>query len=233
MTEPYYSDDLVTLYHGDCTDVLPRLPKGGADLLLTDPPYGISYRSGRSKHGPIAGDDGTLDVAAALSLALNALKFNRHFYVFGPLDISQLTLGTTVGLVWDKCKHGTGNLEIPWGTSHEPVSFGVWTKYPSQRGVGATAARLRRGTVLRCPTVNTGRGALSHPTEKPVPLLRELIEASSRIGETVLDPFAGAGSTLIAARLEGRKAIGIELEERYCEVVAKRLTQGTLFGGAA
>jgi DNA modification methylase len=231
--EPYYRDDAVTLYHGDCQEVLPTLARGSVDLLLTDPPYGIGYTGGRSQHGPIAGDDGSLDVAAALRLALRALRLNRHFYVFGPLDIAPLTTGTTVGLIWDRCKHGSGDLAIPWGVAHEPVLFGVWTPYPSQRGGGAVAARLRRGSVLRCPTVNNGRGALLHPTEKPIPLLRDLIEASSLIGETVLDPFAGAGSTLLAARMEGRRAVGVEVEEKYCEVIATRLAQGAFDFGVA
>jgi DNA modification methylase len=224
--KPYYEDGSVTLYHGDCREALLTIRAESVDLVLTDPPYGISYNSGRSAHGPIAGDDGSLDVLEALSLALTRLRPMRHFYVFGPFDLSQLTTGTTTGLIWDKCKHGGGDLTLPWGTSHESLTFGVWARFASQKGTGATAARMRRGSVLRYPTVNNGRGAKVHPTEKPVPLLRELIESSSRFGETVLDPFAGAGSTLIAAALEGRRAIGIELEERYCEVIAKRLTGG-------
>jgi DNA modification methylase len=230
--KPFYEDDLVTLYHGDCRSVLPTIQRQSFDLLLTDPPYGINY-VGRGQHGPIAGDDGATDLLAALATALRLLKFNRHFYVFGPQDISSLTTGATTELIWDKRKHGAGNLSIPWGTSHEKITFGVWNPYKSQAGVGAHLARLRRGTVLAFPTVNQGKGALKHPTEKPVPLLRELIEASSRMGEVILDPFAGAGSTLLAAKAEGRRAVGVELEERYCEIAAKRLAQAALFGGAA
>jgi DNA modification methylase len=75
---------------------------------------------------------------------------------------------------------------------------------------------------------------LTHPTEKPVMLLRQLIEASSLHGDVVLDPFLGSGSTVVAARTEGRRAVGIEIEERYCEIAAKRLAQEVLdFGGAA
>lgn len=218
----YYEDDLVTLYHGDCRDILPTLGRESVELLLTDPPYGINYRSGGA-HGPIAGDDGSLDVIAALRLALPALRLKRHFYVFGPFDLAPITKGATAELIWDKGKFGAGNLSTPWGRSHEPLTFGVWSPYVSHAGRGSQLVRLRRGSVLSFPTTNNGRGAMEHPTEKPVPLLRELIEASSRMGETVLDPFAGCGSTLIAAVREERKAIGIELEERYCEVIARRL----------
>ena len=232
---PYYSDASVTLYHGDCREVLPNIATKSVDLLLTDPPYGIGYVSGRSQHGPIAGDDEATDLTPHLRLALRALRINRHFYVFGPLDIANLTVGATTELIWDKgrCPAG-GNLSIPWGGSHERIAFGVWNPFPSQRGVGVHTVRLRRGSVLSVATGNTGRGAQTHPTEKPVMLLRELIEASSRMGELVLDPFAGAGSTLIAAVQEGRRAIGIEIEEKYCEVIARRLSQPSLdFGGAA
>ncbi len=83
---------------------------------------------------------------------------------------------------------------------------------------------MRRGTVLRSLRPHS-RLVNRHPTEKPVDILRELIESSSRIGELVLDPFAGVGSTLVASWLESRRAIGIEIEERYCEIAAKRLEQ--------
>lgn len=228
MAEPYFDDGLTTLYHGDSREILPTLAAHSTDLILTDPPYGIGYDSGRSQHGMIEGDDGSLDVLDALRLALRCLKLNHHFYVFGPADVASLTTGATCDLVWDEGKHGGGSLDIPWGASWEPITFGVWNPYPSQKGVGRQLVRRRRGTVLRYPTPNNGRGAIDHPTRKPVPLLRELIEASSLMGETVLDPFAGSGATLEAARAEGRSSVGIEIDERYCEAMAQRFSQGTL-----
>jgi DNA modification methylase len=221
----YYANDSVTIYHGDCRDVLPALAPRSVDLLLTDPPYDIGYVSRRSDHGAITGDDGSLDVTAAVSAGLRCLRLNHPFYVFGPLDISQLTTGATCDLIWDECKHGLGDTSLPWGNSWERIAFGVWNRYPSQKGVGRGLVRRRRGTVLRYPTVNNGQGARAHPTRKPVALLRELIEVSTKHGEVVLDPFMGFGSTLEAAVLEGRSAIGIETEERYCEIAAKRCVQ--------
>jgi site-specific DNA-methyltransferase (adenine-specific) len=148
--------------------------------------------------------------------------------VFGSLDVAPLTVGATCDLIWDEGKHGSGNLDIPWGTSHERIAFGVWSPFPSHKGDGASIVRRRRGSVLRYGTSNNGRGASMHPTRKPVQLLRELIEASSLFGEVVLDPFMGSGSTLEAARLECRRAVGIELEERYCEIAASRCAQDVL-----
>jgi DNA modification methylase len=112
--------------------------------------------------------------------------------------------------------------------------FGVKAHAAQRRGgTGNGPARLRKASVLRFQRPS-GAGVVLHPTEKPIPLLRELIESSSRLGEIVLDPFMGSGSTIAAARLEGRRAIGIEVDEGYCEIAARRLEQGVLdFGGVA
>lgn len=135
------------------------------------------------------------------------------------LDVSEPT-----HIVWDKAILGVGDLQNPWGPSWEPIWFSLSFPSAAERidGAGSLSVRLRRGTVIRCQRPN-GRGVNRHPTEKPVELLRQLIECSSMLGETVLDPFAGSGSTLVAATIEGRRSIGIELEERYCEVAAERL----------
>jgi DNA modification methylase len=231
---PYYQDDAVTIYHGDCREVLPTLARQSVELLLTDPPYEVNYTSSRGSMGGIAGDDGSLDVPAIVLQALRVLKLNRHFYVFGPFDLTGITRRKTVELIWDKGSMTAGDLSTAWGTSHERITFGTWHPAPSQAASGGLAARLRRGSVISVPRNNNGNGARDHPTEKPPMLMRILIEASSLHGETVLDPFMGSGATLVAAQLEGRKAIGIEIEERFCELAARRVGQGVLdLGGAA
>jgi DNA modification methylase len=117
-----------------------------------------------------------------------------------------------------------GDLQLPWSKQHEYIQFTVYEPSKANRGkgTGRLAARVRKGSVLSFQRTNAVQNK-NHPTEKPVEILREMVESSSCIGQTVLDPFAGSGSTLVAAYLEGRSAIGIELEERYCEVAAKRL----------
>jgi site-specific DNA-methyltransferase (adenine-specific) len=223
--KPYYEDGSVTLYHGDCLDVLPGLARG-ADLLLTDPPYGISWenhRPSRQHFGSITGDDGSLDVGACLRAALVVVRPFRHLYVFGPADLSGLPVGEVVELIWDKERPGAGDWSAGWAPSHERVQFAVSVPNAYDRRVrrGNGTARLRRGSVLRYH--HNSAGVRHHPSEKPVALLRELVEMSSRPGETVLDPFAGSGSAAVAAVMEGRRAVLIELEERYCEVAADRL----------
>lgn len=224
MSKPYYERDGIIIYHGDCRDVLPTLTL--SELLVTDPPYGVDYQSNYTKGSlPITGDDGTLDIISVLSTALRAIVPQRHAYIFGPMDLSTLPLFSRVELVWDKGRMGLGDLSLPWSQSHERITFGVYSNRTDadRRNRGGLTARLRRGSVISC-----GQYPTHHPTEKPVLLLRQLIESSSVIGEGVLDPFMGSGSTLVAARCEGRAAIGIEIEEKYCEIAAKRLAQGAL-----
>lgn len=226
-TQPYYQDEDVTLYLGDSREVLAGLERDSIDLIVTDPPYGQEYLSNRGGgHTRIAGDDGSLNVPAVLSQACRILRRGRHAYVFGPPSLVEgAPLAAAVELVWDKEVVGMGDLTLPWSRSHEPITFAVYepSKANRDKGYGGLSARLRQGSVLRVPRAN-GAATKRHPTEKPVPLLRQLIESSSIWGETVLDPFVGVGSTLVAARAEGRRSVGIEIEEKYCEIAAQRLS---------
>lgn len=229
---PFHIRDGVAIYLADARDVLPELPQGraGAGLLLTDPPYGTSTSvTGDRSHAlalnHVSGDDASNAsvVGEVLGAAWRALRFRRHAYIFGPFDISSLThAGAVTELIWDKQIATMGNLELPWAQRHERISFAI--RYDGKVGAarGGLAARLRRGSVLSYPRPHAS-GAKRHPTEKPVALLRELIECSSVPGDVVLDPFAGSGSTLVAALLEGRGAVGIDLEEPWCEMAAKRV----------
>lgn len=224
----YYENDLVTLYHGDCRDVLPTLARDSVHAIVTDPPYMVNYKSNRGGvHDRIAGDDGSLDIPACLDLAAKALRRGRHAYIFGPTELTEGTpFGAAVELIWDKGIVGMGDLSLPWGKSHEPITFAVYepSKANREKGYGGLAARVRQGSVLRVQRTNGGN-TKRHPTEKPVPLLRQLVESSTVWDETVLDPFVGVGSTMVAAVLEGRRSIGIETDERYCEIAATRLSQ--------
>ncbi|HXI16818.1 MAG TPA: site-specific DNA-methyltransferase [Chloroflexota bacterium] len=201
-------------------------------MVLTDWPYGVSWEGrGQQGFGPIANDcaGDAFPVLDVLRAALRALRSGRHVYCFGARSFGDLPIAATTELVWDKGIQGLGDLSLPWGPSHETILFGVYVPSKANRkdGQGGLSARLRRGSVLRCDRLNS-RAVVNHPTEKPVSILRQMIESSSLFGETVLDPFAGSGSTLVAAKLEGRKSIGIEIDERYCETAAKRLSQQRL-----
>ncbi len=231
--KPYYTGNGVRLYHGDSTTVIPLLDVDEVDLVLTDPPYGVNWQSGKRKQQfeKINGDTGSNShkaiIQIVLTLSIERLKSHRHIYVFGPESFQPYPVGGVTTLIWDKCMIGPGDLTAPWGPSHEPISFGVKVSSRANRarGDGRLSARLRQGSVLRVPRLQ-GRAVAAHPTEKPVKLLRMLIESSSLLDECVLDPFAGSGSTLAACILEGREGIGIEIDERHCEQIAKRLERG-------
>ena len=228
--KPYYDEDGITIYHGDCAELAPAL--GEFDLIVTDPPYGKEYQSNRWMQGGfdvIEGDeDGAAVVGLLVDLVRNNLRRYRHAYVFGPLDLSPLVaeglVQEPVELIWDKEMLGMGDLALPWASSHEAIQFlvGVKSRANVKKGEGKLAARLRRGSVLLCQRINAA-ATVRHPTEKPVRLLRELIESSSCMDDSVFDPFMGVGSTLVAAKLEGRTATGIEIREDYCAEAVRRL----------
>ena len=222
-----YSTERVTVHHGDALMVLPTLATESVDLILTDPPYGVEFQS-RRREGTFdqilndtAGDrDG---IREALTQCVRLVGQNRHLYVFGPTDVLEgLKVSAVTSLIWDKGVIGPGDLTAAWGPAHEPISFTVSKhRHAGESGTNSTAVRLRKGSVLRFMRP-TGR-KVRHPNEKPVALLRELIESSTRAGDTVLDPFGGSGSTAVAAVLSGRQAVLVESDDRWISLTIERL----------
>lgn len=209
----YYQDDLVTLYHGDClTEQREWLD---ADVLVTDPPYGVSYTSGwvggRARNTTGIQNDRTPEIRDSALIHWG----DRPYVAFGSWRVPKPTT-VRQQLIWDKGDDpGTGDLTMPWGSSFEEI-------YISGRG------EIWRGP--RCVSVirigkPLGANRPDHPTPKPIPLMERLIEKCPP--GVIADPFAGSGATLLAGVNLGRKVIGVELEERYCEVIAKRLSNQT------
>lgn len=205
--KPYYERDGITIYHGDCREVMPHVD---ADVMVTDPPYGIDYQSGwGAGHPKIAGDDGV-----AVRDAVLALWGERPAVVFGRWDMPRPN-AVVARLIWSKAPDpGMGDLSFPWGCSDEEIYI---------LGAGFAGKRCANVLTFPKPPVN----ARMHPTPKAPGLMAHLIERCPP--GTIVDPFMGSGTTLVAARDMGRRAIGIEIEERYCEIAAKRLAQGVLF----
>jgi site-specific DNA-methyltransferase (adenine-specific) len=205
---PYYDDGKgIVIYNGDCRDILPELPK--FDLVLTDPPYGINYVSNwrAVKYNPIAGDH-VLPVGQIVELINKSI--NAAYFFCRWDQLSEMPSGMKSVIAWVKNNHTSGDLEHEHGRQWEACCF-----YPRE----GHKFTIRTPDVIICPRT----GNLMHPTQKPVQLLRRLIEANT--GDSILDPFMGSGTTLVAAKQLGRRAVGIELEEKYCEVAAKRLSQ--------
>jgi site-specific DNA-methyltransferase (adenine-specific) len=237
--KPYYEQDGITIYHGDCREAMP--PAGTFDLVVTDPPYAVSTPGvGRweTRYGRTPGDldffDGdadwaTMTAGVAEAIALTAERVSESGSIYAWCGHRQL--GALCGELEAK----------KWSTR-----FLVWIKeYPVPAAPGSgwgSGAELclyayrpgRTWTLQGSAPVNVFRadgyrfgapGKVEHPTQKRPELMQPLIAASSEPGQTILDPFMGSGTTLVAAKNLGRKAIGIEIEERYCEIAAKRLSQ--------
>lgn len=218
---PYYQDNLVTLYHADCLDILPGV--SGVKFTLTDPPFGVQWRSNRRKvrHDHIKNDDGLAwvpDVYSAIysSLLTDALVFS--FYGWPDADRfvgewKRIGFGLKSHFVWVK-----GNIGLGWFSRGQHEVAYLLTKGSPLR------PELAISDVLFADT--TGNDL--HPTQKPESLCRDLISTFSKPGDLISDPFSGSGTTLVAAKRLGRRAVGIEIEERHCETTAERLRQTTL-----
>lgn len=210
--KPYYQDSHVTIYHGDCREVLDWL---SADLLVTDPPYGVQwlgYGNKGQKRVAIIGDDD-----AAVRDAALAMWGDKPAIVFGSWKIER-PRATRHRLVWHKRGHAPGLANAPFMSQDEEIYIlgtGFLSTSPPFRSVIETT-ESRSVEVAR----------IGHPTPKPVALMEMLLRRYP-VG-LIADPFCGSGSTLVAARNLGRKAIGIELEEKYCEIAAERCRQEVL-----
>ena len=217
----------VTLHHADALDVVTAMPTESVHLIATDPPYGQEWQSRRRAvtFDQLLGDGAHErdDIAAVLTQCVRVVGQNRHLYVFGPDDVlAGLKISEPASLVWDKATIGGGDVTSPWGPQHEPITFAISKhRHAGKTGASSVPARLRKGSILSYPRP-TGR-KVRHPSEKPVALLRELLESSSRQGETVLDPYAGTGSTGVAALLANRRAILVELDEATAHATRARL----------
>jgi site-specific DNA-methyltransferase (adenine-specific) len=217
--KPYYHDAAagITIYHADCRDVLPTLEAGSVDLVLTDPPYGISivtknnrkaYGTARQvEHGGAEWDSKPPDKAVFDLI----FKASSNQIIFGANYFWECFRSSPCYVIWDK--RGT----LP------PVPFAdtefAWTSFDRMS---------RKYTVIQHGFIKDASEPKEHPTQKPLMLFRGILNDFSKAGDLILDPFAGSGTTLRAAKDLGRKAIGIELSEQYCEIAARRLSQNVL-----
>jgi len=201
MQKPYYQDSAVTIYHGDCREIVPQL--GRFDLLLTDPPYGINInKSNRLSvsrgFGGETWDSEVVDevlLSSLFSISENQIVWGGNYYMLKP---------SRCFLVWDKQNDGRDFADCEY----------AWTSLDS-------VARIFR---MRPMNMDGGK---AHPTQKPENLIRWCI-AQSSVSQTILDPFAGSGTTGRAAKDMNKTAVLIEKEERYCEIAASRMSQEVL-----
>lgn len=227
---PYYEQDGIVIYHGDCRESLSAL---SVDHVITDPPY-----DSKTHDGARTGGDGQtvlrIDFApvnadlAYVSLLLAAAA--RWVVAFCSME----QLGDykrASGACWVRAGFWRRTDGCPQFTGDRPGQPGEGVAVMHREGKKVWNGGGRHAYWI-CGVERNDR---AHPTQKPESLMRDLVADFTTAGETILDPFMGSGTTLVAAKRLGRKAIGIELEERYCEIAAKRLAQGALdlFGEAS
>lgn len=247
---PYYADDTVTLYHGDMRELLPTLALQ-ADCIVTDPPYGeTSLTWDRWPDGwPSIAAETTASMWCFGSMRM-LLDRRDDFRVW---KLSQ-------DVIWEK-HNGSSSAADRFRRVHEIATHwyqgpwsGIYHQVPTTRDAVARQVRRKQRPVHWGDDINTGtytsedggprlmrsvvqarsmHGRAIHPTEKPTGVLTPLIEYACPPAGLVLDPFAGSGSTAVAARLTGRRAVLVEGDERYCEVIVRRLAQDVLFGTPA
>jgi site-specific DNA-methyltransferase (adenine-specific) len=207
--KPYFEEDGITIYPGDCREALPSLEP--VDLVLTDPPYGIGLCNGNSIHRErfIWGDRETFDPTFLLGAATRLILWGANNFS------NKLPLGGW--LCWDKrCSVEADRMlgsafELAWCNDNSKFKM----------------CRILHGGAVNADGANEKR---YHPTQKPVALMTWCIRQADywNAPQIIFDPFMGSGTTLRAAKDLGRKAIGIEIEEKYCEIAAKRLSQKVL-----
>ena len=219
LPKPYYSHAGQTIYHGDCREILSELPK--VDLVLTDPPYGIGESLGKNKsRGKMATSKdygyATWDMAPPsielIELVINqgksAILFGGNYFNVPP---------SSCWLVWDKDNGQTDFADCEL----------AWTNLPK------AVRRVKHKWQGMLQEDMANKEVRHHPTQKPLPVMLWAIHQANN-PQTILDPFMGSGTTLVAAKQLGRQGIGIELEERYCEIAALRLSQEVMnFGEVA
>jgi len=225
-TPDWQSDDgSVTLYCGDCLDILPTLPPGSVDSVVTDPPYGIAFQSAwrteSERFEQIANDEAPFiwwayPAARLLGNGGCVLSFCRwdhaeafrQAFIWAGLDVK-------AQCVWDRGNHGLGDLKGTPAPRHDLVWFATKGRF--------LFCGRRPNSILSHMRVNAD--SLRHPNEKPEPLIIELVEDYSPPDGLLLDPFLGSGTTAIAAIRAGRRFIGIEIEPKYFEIAKRRIQE--------
>lgn len=235
--KPYYSDDLVTLYHGDCREIMPSLEW---DSVITDPPYGTGFY-------PTDTDVFSPSLLAALAASGPCAVFGYPEWLIGLCVVAGIVPSEWV--TWWATNAGTKSAPSKtivresecvaiFGTV-QPVKVARTRRIQNYKGEndrgsshGDPLTRFASDVWTdAAPGVGFHHHLRQHPNEKPLSVGSKLVQAVG--GECILDPFTGSGTFLVAAKQAGRKAIGIELVEAHCETAALRLSQGVLDFGSA
>lgn len=229
-----YPEDFINkIICGDCLEVMKDIPDKSVDLVLTDPPYGIEYKSNMGTkqyqekiQTAKKWDKKGFDFREYLKEIWRLMKNDSDLYVFGNWKNFNLTKegGFKQILIWDKRTTGMGDL-TSWGIGYELIYYFKKGNRPVNK---------RKSPVIPCESLTsfTFGNPLDnyfHPTQKPLGIIEPLILVSSNENETILDPFMGSGTTAVACKHLKRNFIGIEISPEYCKIARQRLRQEVLF----
>jgi DNA modification methylase len=231
MLSPYYDQDGITIYHGDCRDIVPHI--GRCDLVVTDPPYGVSYEGGHFHSGnvnikrsreQIAGDEEDVYewMVPLIFSACDGPCYsffadgNRSHLIFQAVLKSRGHVHSVI--IWHKTNAKYAAMNAQYKQRHEPMLYFKGPKAKTNWIGSSTESTIWE---MRRAEKNI------HPTQKPVEVMQRAI--SNHRADIVLDPFMGVGTTLLAAKLAGRRAVGVEMNERFCNIAADSCSQGSLF----
>ncbi len=261
ITKPYYSDDAVCIVHADCRQVLPLIPAGSIDLVLTDPPYesmrrwegiGTTARMGMGRKGSGADDESkffkTIPNENLMALTYQfseSLKESRHAYVMCD-EVTLPSFYILMRLGFNCCDKYGNPCQRDYAPPFDHLKTLVWDKLSMgmgyhyrccyelilmfDKGKNRRLNDLSIPDVIQCKRIEGADQEV--PTQKPTGLFKVLISQSTQQGEVILDPFLGSGTTAYCAKKLGRKCIGIEIEERYAEIAARRCSQTVMELGA-
>jgi len=209
--KPYFETELGELYCGDCIEIMKDIPDGSVDLVLTDPPYGMNYKSNYYKNGnPFGGIKGDSEYPVAI---IKDCIENANCGVFSFCrweNLKELPKSKSF-IVWIKNNWTAGDLEHEYARQWEGIAFWEGKNHKFINGRPQDVIDMRR-----IPSTQ-----LNHPTEKPVSLIYEILRHNE--GDIILDPFLGSGTTAVACEKLGRRWIGIEISEKYCEIAKARI----------
>lgn len=227
MNEPAFKNKYATLYCSDCLDILKEMPDESVDCIITDPPYGIDYKSNHSKDKKYREriydydwDNPDFDIRPFFKEMWRVLKNNSDMYIFGCFKNYEVMkeLGFKTILIWNKIINNLGS-EMTWARNYELIYYFV---------KGKKDLRSRSSSVISVYAINAGvygaaKQVIQHPTQKPIGVIEPLLLNSTKPNDLILDCFMGSGSTGVACVKYNRRFIGIDKDERYVEIAKKRI----------
>jgi len=215
--KPYYEKDNQTIFNADCLEILKEMPNKSVDLVLTDPPYGIGADKGVGGYGLSKTDkhyeDNWDSFTPSQEYFDEILRIGKKAVIFGGQFFADKLPVNGHWIVWDK--KGDIKFDNPFGDCEL-----AWTNIDKKS--------VKKYVVIQQGFVAEERDRY-HPTQKAVSVMGQILQDNTEDSDTILDPFLGSGTTLLACKQLGRKGIGIEISEKYAQIAKDRLAQDMLF----